>query len=169
MGGGLSNVYIASSRQLGAGFALVASGTFAAGTLDFTGLSGNYNYMLVLQINGAGAGGATIELNADSTTTNYYNQYLSFTGAAVSTGASNNNSLLHAENGGGYWTVDVGIDYASHPCYHSKGNVSLSTPIVQEYFGARTASTATEITEIKVIQSGTTITGTGKLYRLYNV
>lgn len=171
MGSNLRGMYVASSAQLGAGMALAAPvQAFASNEVTFSGLSGNYNYRLILQITSNAAGGANIELNGDTTATNYYTQYLSFTGAAVSTGVVNANSCLHTENGGGYWTIDIGIDNSSHPCFHTKGNVSIAAAIVQEYFGARTASASTEITSIKVIQSGgVTITGNAKLYRIYNV
>lgn len=162
MGVGLVNAQPGSMQ-------LVSTKAFAANAVDFAGLTGDYEYRLVLRVASDGVSSSALELNADTTANHYWTQRTLGIAGVVSTGANNLNLLFQTSASSGYFIVDIGIDGSSYAFYSLCGMMKRAVPEQQLLQGQKTDATVTSITEIKVVSGGASITGTASLYRIAKV
>ena len=168
MGSGLKNVYVASSAQLGAGWALVSSQTFAANSVTFSGLSGNYRYQAFLECNQAGADATLyIYVNADTTDAHYYGQGITGDGAGVAAGRVNSPACGSISVGGAVGVYVATVSSGGYFCFQGTTNTPLSNAIkLDTRNGVKTDATISSITSITFLSNAGTTSGTVKLYRV---
>jgi len=150
---------------------LVSQKAFASNAVTFSGLSGDYRYVLHLSMTVVDASSAAIEINADTTVTHYYGELLVADAAVVFCLRVNNNLIAAMDPGtpaGDYYCVaDItrGNGYAAYMA--NSGGPSTSSIAFRNLVGFKTDATITEITSIKILKSsGTSVTGTATLYKL---
>lgn len=170
MGARQGNTFIASSGQLGAGLALVSTLDFAANSVTFSGLSGNYRYLVFLEINHTGAAGTMeIQINGDTTANHYNIQAIIADGAVISSGNSNTNIFGATNTGEGDYLIlgEITRSGTGYAMWNARGTGPATIGIAcYDCKGGKTDATVTEVTSLKFIDNAGTCAGSARLYRM---
>jgi hypothetical protein len=172
MGANLKSMYVASSAQLGASYALVSIQTFASNAVTFSGLSGDYRYKVYAKMAFVDTTETMVEINADTTAADYTGQTLTGNGAVVSSERLATNRMVYCDAGDTYLVLDVDKDSTGY--VHMIGAYSPMAAGAVAYTSRsvkKATGVVTEITSIKLLKSatGTSITGQALLYKLSKV
>lgn len=146
---------------------LTANATY----FEFTGLKGDYTYLLIheAKYNIAGAKDIDIRINGDDTQTNYNTQIFKVDDAVVSSFRSNQNTVLKGDVGGysfdRLW-INKGQDGKTRISSEMNNNIAGSGVVMQQRFCLHD-TVITEITSIKLIINVANGYATGSRFRLY--
>ena len=150
---------------VGAGLYLQTSHTItgsAAQDYEFSGLTGDYTYVLIVDSNNnaVGASAYYIYLNQDTTATNYYSQ--------IGVAATSNNALICSANAGTDIFAELKIRKSISDTASVIGQCATSGSSLDNYSTSVFKTTATtDITHIKISASQATGLGVGTKLLLY--
>jgi len=147
---------------------LVAQKSFASNAVEFAALSGDYRYVLYLALTCADVTIGKIELNGETTATNYYDQFMNTDNAVYTAARENANNCVIGLAGGNAVKIDVFRDESGYLRYFALCSGSPTNPILRTYAGGKSNATATEVTAIKILKTatGTSLAGTATLYKM---
>jgi len=147
----------------------VASNTNA---VDFTGLDVNtdrfYELYGTLKNNDASTATYYLFVNADYTITNYYREYVVFTGGSITMGRVNDNALQYLETGKlGTLVAVIMRDPDGYFRFHMHGTRYLGSAFDMLFMGCVKTASITNITELRVASNVASGIGAGSKLTLF--